>query len=66
MAPRCAALVAAKHELAVEGQRNVSESERRLAAQREADLKAVRYAFERMERRVNFALVASARGQGGE
>jgi anti-sigma factor RsiW len=37
-----------------------------LEQKRDADQKAVRYAFERLERRINYATLSSARPQGGE
>jgi hypothetical protein len=37
-----------------------------LDRKRDADQQAVRYAFERLERRVNYATLSSVRSQGGE
>jgi hypothetical protein len=37
-----------------------------LEKKRDADQQAVRYAFERLERRVNYATLSSVRPQGGE
>jgi len=37
-----------------------------LEQKRDADQKAVRYAFERLERRLNYATLSSVRSQGGE
>jgi hypothetical protein len=37
-----------------------------LEQRRDADQKAVRYAFEKLERRVNYAMLSASRPQGGE
>jgi hypothetical protein len=60
------ALVEARRELAAQAKRGTAENARLLNEQREADLKSVRYAFERLERRINYAMLASTRSQGGE
>jgi len=56
------ALTGLKKDLTREQQTRLAAMEQR----RDADQNAVRYAFERLERRVNYATLSSARPQGGE
>ncbi len=56
------ALASIKRRLTQEEQLRLAGVEQR----RDADQKAVRYAFERLERRLNYATLSSARPQGGE
>jgi hypothetical protein len=56
------ALTGLKKDLTREQQTRLAAIEQR----RDADQNAVRYAFERLERRVNYATLSSARPQGGE
>jgi hypothetical protein len=56
------ALAGLKQQLAQEEQLHAAGLEQK----RDADLKAIRYAFERLEQRLNYATLSSARPQGGE
>ncbi len=56
------ALASMKRQLSQDEQLRAAEFEQR----RDADQKAVRYAFERLERRLTYATLSSARPQGGE
>lgn len=56
------ALANMKHELSQDERLRLAGIEQR----RDADQNAVRYAFERLERKINYATLSSARPQGGE
>lgn len=56
------ALASMKRQLSQEEQLRAADFEQR----RDADQKAVRYAFERLEQRLTYATLSSARPQGGE
>ncbi len=56
------AFASLQHQLSQDQHLRSTELEQR----RDADQKAVRYAFERLERRVNYAMLSSTRAPGGE
>jgi len=59
-------LAAMERQSAEREKLDVARSEQRMDDKREADLKAVRYALETYERRLNFALLSASRRSGGD